>query len=52
MCRKIRCDREFWKVFGFLGELNKATSLRVSLETVDMPSGGNDPIVYLAAAAP
>ena len=24
MCRKIRCDREFLKVFGFLWELNKA----------------------------
>jgi len=24
MCRKIRCDGESWKVFGFLGELNKA----------------------------
>jgi len=23
MCRKIRCDGESWKVFGFLGELNK-----------------------------
>jgi len=26
MCRKIRCDGESWKVFGFWGELNKASS--------------------------
>jgi len=26
MCRKIRCDRESWKLFGFRGELNKASS--------------------------
>ena len=24
MCHKIRCDGEFWKVFGFWGELKKA----------------------------
>ena len=24
MCHKIWCDRKSWKVFGFLGELNKA----------------------------
>jgi hypothetical protein len=24
MCRKIRFDREFWKLFAFWGELNKA----------------------------
>jgi len=27
MCHKIRCDGESWKLFGFQGELNKATVL-------------------------
>ena len=28
MCRKIRCDRESWKLFGFWGELNKALEIK------------------------
>jgi len=27
MCRKIRCDEEYWIVFGFWVELNKADDI-------------------------
>jgi len=27
MCHKIRCDGEFWKLFGFQSELNKAQQI-------------------------
>jgi hypothetical protein len=34
MYRKIRYDREFWKTFSILGELNKASATRI------IPSAG------------
>ena len=34
MCRKIQCDGESGKVFGFLGELNQACEKFLDFDTV------------------